>query len=281
MKKIIILLVFAVTICGFSQTKENDNNDLRISYRLDYKKFETSASTLSNNAILIVNDQGSLFTFEAMMNLDTIQQERKLTMEDALLYRSPYYFLIKSRGEFITHYEEIGNERYKVEEKVIPNWKLVNKDTLIHGYDCKKAVLNHLGRDWIAWYTTKMPVFYGPYKFHGLPGLIMNIKDSEDTFNFIVNEIKTGKFETNQKVINFFLNDESDEGTIKFEPLKSDDFYKIRSKFNQMSLDDKTRYMNRNKLDGATNVIVTDPNSGERINTSRKSKLKNFLERYE
>jgi hypothetical protein len=51
----------------------------------------------STNAILIVTNQGSLFTFEAMMNFDKIQQERELTEADVLLNRSSFYFLIKDK----------------------------------------------------------------------------------------------------------------------------------------------------------------------------------------
>jgi hypothetical protein len=54
----------------------------------------------STNAILIVTNQGSLFTFEAMMNFDKIQQERELTEADVLLNRSSFYFLIKTNGVY-------------------------------------------------------------------------------------------------------------------------------------------------------------------------------------
>jgi hypothetical protein len=59
---------------------------------LNYKKFATETPSESTNAILIVTNQGSLFTFEAMMNFDKIQQERELTEADVLLNRSSFYF---------------------------------------------------------------------------------------------------------------------------------------------------------------------------------------------
>jgi sugar lactone lactonase YvrE len=45
-------------------------------YQLNYKKFATEEIPESTNAILLVTNQGSLFTLEAMMNFDKIQQER-------------------------------------------------------------------------------------------------------------------------------------------------------------------------------------------------------------
>lgn len=279
MKKIIVFIVFTIAYSGISQTIADKKPNFWASYRFDYKKFETSESALSENTILIVNNQGSLFTFEAMMNLDKIQQDRKLTLEDAFLYKSPFYYVIKSDGTSTTHYEEIGNDWYQFQEKQMSNWKLINKDTLISGYTCKKAIINYTGREWTAWYTTKIPVSFGPYKFNGLPGLILNISDSEHIFNFTINEIKTGNFITDSKVANYFINDAEDQDEKTFEPIKSEEFYAIRTKFNQMSLDEKLRFMNRGG-DPVSNFVATDL-SGERINTNRNPKLINFIERSE
>ncbi|MFV0181143.1 GLPGLI family protein [Empedobacter falsenii] len=63
-------------------------------------------------------------------------------------------------------------------------WDLHNDEKVIKGYKVKKATTNLFGRNWEAWYTEDIPVSYGPYKFNGLPGLILDIKDSEDFFHF-------------------------------------------------------------------------------------------------
>ena len=47
---------------------------------------------------------------------------------------------------------------------------------------CKKATGQFRGRNYEAWYTTKIPIRFGPYKFHGLPGLIVSISDYTNTF---------------------------------------------------------------------------------------------------
>jgi hypothetical protein len=89
MKKIITILVFAMSyICLFQSLIVQ----IFVSYQLNYKKFATETPSESTNAILIVTNQGSLFTFEAMMNFDKIQQERELTEADVLLNRSSFYF---------------------------------------------------------------------------------------------------------------------------------------------------------------------------------------------
>ena len=40
------------------------------------------------------------------------------------------------------------------------------------------------GRNWIAWYTTDIPIQDGPYKFNGLPGLILKINDETGSHSF-------------------------------------------------------------------------------------------------
>lgn len=47
---------------------------------------------------------------------------------------------------------------------------------------CRKATVNFRGRNYIAWYASEIPLGYGPYKFQGLPGLIVKIND--DTMRY-------------------------------------------------------------------------------------------------
>jgi GLPGLI family protein len=276
MKKIIILLVFTIVFCGFAQKKATINADLWVSYQLNYKKLLTSESTQSVNTTLIVTSQGSLFTFEAMMNFDKIQQERELTEADVLLNRSPYYFLIKGNGDSIEHYETIGSDSYKFKENLNHDWKLIDQDTIISGYACKKAIVKYAGRDWSAWYSPEIPITVGPYKFHGLPGLVMMLGDSDNVFSFVVKEVKKGDFPFDSKTENFFVKD----GGKPFESIDMDEFYKIRKKFSEMTLNEQIKYSNRDEI--AVPTLIVEGVNGEKVRlNNNKSKNKNFIERFE
>ncbi|MDE5983179.1 MAG: GLPGLI family protein [Duncaniella sp.] len=50
-------------------------------------------------------------------------------------------------------------------------WTLAGEVDTIAGYECHKATATYGGRDWTAWYTTEVPVSFGPWKLTGLPGL--------------------------------------------------------------------------------------------------------------
>ncbi len=40
------------------------------------------------------------------------------------------------------------------------------------------------GRTWEAWFTNQIPVSNGPWKFHGLPGIIMQVSNDQNHFSF-------------------------------------------------------------------------------------------------
>ncbi len=70
------------------------------------------------------------------------------------------------------------------------NWKLIPDTTTEYlGVKCKKAIGFFKGREYTAWYATTIPIDAGPYKFFGLPGLILAINDKDNFFTFIVTEI--------------------------------------------------------------------------------------------
>jgi GLPGLI family protein len=57
------------------------------------------------------------------------------------------------------------------------NWQLSDEEKQIAGYNCKKATATFSGRDYVAWYAPEIPISDGPYKFTGLPGLILSLND--------------------------------------------------------------------------------------------------------
>ena len=69
-------------------------------------------------------------------------------------------------------------DKYKVKQDVELNWKLTNEFSKILNYDVQKATTEFGGRKWTAWFTKEIPIQDGPYKFKGLPGLILKIEDS-------------------------------------------------------------------------------------------------------
>lgn len=82
-------------------------------------------------------------------------------------------------------------QRYQYDEPCpMLKWELAEGDTIIAGYNCKKALTSLWGRDYIAWYAPEIDLPYGPYKFNGLPGLVFMVVDTHDNHKFTLSGLE-------------------------------------------------------------------------------------------
>lgn len=71
-------------------------------------------------------------------------------------------------------------------------WEIVADSTkTVLGYECVMARASYHGRDWTVWFTPEVPIQDGPWKFVGLPGLILDVSESQGMHSFIANGIET------------------------------------------------------------------------------------------
>jgi len=63
-------------------------------------------------------------------------------------------------------------------------WEITSETKDISGFKVQKAFTSYSGRDYIAWFTPEIPISDGPYKFSGLPGLILEIHDTSNEYVF-------------------------------------------------------------------------------------------------
>lgn len=80
----------------------------------------------------------------------------------------------------ITVADQVATSYFTYEEDYIPqNWVMSDSTKAILGYTCQKAECDFRGRHYVAWFSTEIPVYDGPWKFNGLPGLILEVYDSK------------------------------------------------------------------------------------------------------
>lgn len=71
-------------------------------------------------------------------------------------------------------------------------WEIVADSTkTVLGYECVMARTSYHGRDWTVWFTPEVPIQDGPWKFVGLPGLILDASESQGMHSFTANGIET------------------------------------------------------------------------------------------
>ena len=123
------------------------------------------------------------------------------TLEDCLAAREKILYPKSTNSDDIfknypepgrlTYVKEILTDPYLYEETYErPAWQVKTEKKDIMGYACQKATADFRGRTWIAWFAPEVPAMEGPWKLHGLPGLILEAYDAEDDYHYTCIELK-------------------------------------------------------------------------------------------
>lgn len=85
----------------------------------------------------------------------------------------------------VTYADAIANKKYRYDEQPdAVRWRTAPETQSVAGYRCQRATTSFRGRDYVAWFTRQIPVSDGPYKFSGLPGLIVALQDTRGHYRF-------------------------------------------------------------------------------------------------
>ena len=95
------------------------------------------------------------------------------------------YIVIKDYPDFsVSLISRIGQTKYNVKDERILKWQILPENDVLGNFKIQKAETEFAGRKWIAWFTTEIPIQDGPYKFRGLPGMILKISDVTNSHIF-------------------------------------------------------------------------------------------------
>lgn len=207
MKKAIILLAVALTAfaAGRAQTIVTFSTDggaqafntaevqqtvidtatLEVSYRMEWLRRPDSEKPTEDLMLLQAGGRTSKF-----FSYKTLQR-------DSLLRVTPSEQVLANPGNFkggvqyavfqnypqgeLTCTDKIATD-YLLYTEPLPEigWELSPRTREIIGYTCRRATCTFRGRDYEAWYTEEIPLGLGPWKFRGLPGLILAVNDLAD-----------------------------------------------------------------------------------------------------
>lgn len=88
----------------------------------------------------------------------------------------------------------VASQDYLYEEPTpTMQWSFGDEEREIEGYKCHLAECDFRGRHYFAWYCVDIPIPYGPYKFWGLPGMILSLYDSEKHYEFTFSQMESAK----------------------------------------------------------------------------------------
>jgi len=232
MTKYILVLSFLFSNIVWSQ----DSNCSLITYTQTFNL----TNTVVSNYKLYATNKSSLY-----LETDIITSKDKIYLSRNSLGNSRRYstgrkntapnFYINHKNEFYFR-EYFHNELILVKEnssEVRHNWTIENETKSVGNFLCSKATTTFRGRDYIAWFSYEIPLPFGPWKFSGLPGLILEVYDKEMALHFVTNTIQINKFNNCDDSINSISLDnyvDINQYQIKKDEILDEIFRKISSR---------------------------------------------------
>lgn len=248
MKYLLTTIFLLLSTLSIAQGK---SKDIRVEYKMycDTDVPLTSYNTLSiSNNVSIYKQKTSTTErwtekpSEYEMNLDKLKSSFE-----------PYIKIDKKKKEML-FFDAIGQNIFLVKDNYSDmKWDITSEKKTISGYQCIKAVTNYRGREWIAWFAPEVALPFGPWKLHGLPGLIIEANDVTNRYAF-----KTVRIENIRDVV-FDKEFGSLIATKNKQPIPIIEFFKNKDEFSN----------NHKKLllaDKSLNFTITEePRKGEEL----------------
>lgn len=159
---------------------------------------------LDEEDILQVGDRCSFFGIYPEYRLDSlgfrIIEDMSVVYDDEFRelcekwnYRSHTRKLYREHSDvgMLKIYDSVGMDKYWYKEPQPEfDWVIDDDTRQIGPYVCRKATTTFRGRDWVAWYAEEIPVSEGPWKFAGLPGLIVQVQDTAREHTFTLSRVR-------------------------------------------------------------------------------------------
>jgi len=163
------------------------------------------------------------------------------------------FIVIKDYPDFaVLMISRMGQIKYNVKDDRIIKWKILPENDMLENFKIQKAETEFAGRKWTAWFTTEIPIQEGPYKFRGLPGLILKIYDSTDSHVFTlagIQKLKMINSKSDNFVFNFGTNQNVTQEKYKqiFREFRVDPNKSIRQTLSEMDeVNDNGKMVNKN-----------------------------------
>ena len=196
MKHYLLTVLFAISFCidNFSQntienafllakyeeTSVSDTSDLQ-KKKIDFMGLEISKSASRYYSFSFMDYRKAIE--EQMLKTNTIDFKtisipKNKRGKDDIIYKNHF-------DNQITAFVRLGVSHYTFQENIPKiDWQILNDTMKILNYSCQKAVCQFRGRKYEAWFTTEINVNEGPWKFSGLPGLILKVSENKGHFLF-------------------------------------------------------------------------------------------------
>ncbi|WP_313599540.1 GLPGLI family protein [Epilithonimonas vandammei] len=213
MKKLLINLFLIFGVLAIAQNK-------RFIYEYKFISDSTNVDDVKTEMMFLdTTKDGSKYYSYTVFNSDSIMKvdlEKQLAATGSINVKSDMrkgnvrYSVTKTYPDYkINLHRRLGMDSYNISDDRKINWKISSEKEKIGEWNVQKAEADFAGRHWIAWFSTEIPIQDGPYKFRGLPGLIIKIEDKTGSHKMelkgiknIVGDVDVNVWEAKEIVVN-------------------------------------------------------------------------------
>lgn len=215
--KFTFLIIFITVVIGFPMAY-GQKSQKAFFYKASFVSDSTAKDKIGTDLMVLWNgNQYSVFESYYGYQRDSVKEEASSKSENPnqanlgmllgqvnTMQKPSFKYLIHKSFEKseITVYDNLFFDNYKYIEPIsMFKWKIGTETKIILGFNCQKATVSFSGRNFTAWFTEEIPISDGPYVFHGLPGLILQITDDQGYFNFELAGIENAMVEMKNRVL--------------------------------------------------------------------------------
>lgn len=201
MKSLKKLIIFPLLLLGLMVSAQETAN--RFFYELSFKPKKDSAKIDKVMATLDIVKDKSIYQDFTITAQDSIikmaveeMQKTKAWKDLSKTIKMPKFAfkIYKMYPDMKEQYvDRISKNLFAYEDDVKFDWKILSDKEKIGEYNTQKATTEFGGRKWTAWFSTDIPFQDGPYKFYGLPGLIVKIEDEGKNYSWLLSGNKSVK----------------------------------------------------------------------------------------
>ena len=263
MKKLLVNFFLIVGIVTFAQNK-------RFIYEYKFISDSTNVDDVKTEMMFLdTTKDGSKYYSYTVFNSDSIMKvdlEKQLAATGSINVKSDMqkgsvrYSVTKTYPDYkINLHRRLGMDAYNISDDRKINWKISSEKEKIGEWNAQKAEADFAGRHWTAWFSTEIPIQDGPYKFRGLPGLIVKIEDKTGSHKM---ELKGIKNITGNVDINVF--------EVKEIAVNSKQFQKVLKEYEN----DPTKGIKQIQMGGTSIILTGKDGTSTKIAKEQEERLK-------
>lgn len=268
MKKLLINLFLIFGVLAIAQNK-------RFIYEYKFISDSTNVDDVKTEMMFLdTTKDGSKYYSYTVFNSDSIMKvdlEKQLAATGSINVKSDMrkgnvrYSVTKTYPDYkINLHRRLGMDSYNISDDRKINWKISSEKEKIGEWNVQKAEADFAGRHWIAWFSTEIPIQDGPYKFRGLPGLIIKIEDKTGSHKMelkgiknIVGDVDVNVWEAKEIVVN------------------SRQFQKVIKEYEN----DPTKGIKQIQMGGTSIVLTGKDGTSTKIAKDQEDRMKNQIKK--